>query len=237
MKVFFMSIFCLQFCLSVQGADLFDKGCDAFEKGDYKKASEQWQSLEEKTPATWFNLALAAHHLNKKVDAIVYWLRAWHQGQEPLKSQSLVHARDEMRMLDIETSFLKTMQVSWWGKIPVLFWQILVLIALLMMAFCAARLARKKRWYMLGALTIFILIGCAGLAVSYAQAWYEKGIIVKEKVSLYSGPDEQFEIISTVPMGSLVTIRAAAHGWYKVRYHDRSGWVVGTTVALLEQTQ
>jgi uncharacterized protein YgiM (DUF1202 family) len=73
--------------------------------------------------------------------------------------------------------------------------------------------------------------------MAYHHGWFAKALVIKEHVFLYTGPDEQFDTLAQVPIASMVSIESNSRGWFKVRYGKNSGWIVGTTVARLDQIQ
>lgn len=207
---------------------LFEKGCALYQENKFQQALDTWITINPKSSEVWFNLGSAAYHANKKIEAVVYWLRAKHSG-------ALFYAQETMRELGIVDAFTKTWHQPWVTHISLLYWQVLVLLMLCIIGLLGARLARKRRWYMLGGLVAVLLMAVAGLCISYYDAWYPRALVVKEQVSYYAGPDEQFEALGQLPMGSVVKVIGHSHGWYKVRYLTHHGWAVRTTMALLNE--
>ena len=119
--------------------------------------------------------------------------------------------------------------------IPLLLWQLLVIALLSVLTMWGISWARKRRWYVLGVLIGLLCLAVAGLCISYYDAWYPCAVVTKENVLLYAGPDEQFDVVGSMPEGSEVKILSKAQGWYKVRYQKQNGWAVGTTMALLDE--
>lgn len=221
------------FARAANQEDLFKKGIDLYQAGDYQKAYDSLSLIDKKTPATWFNLACCAYKLDKKIDALIFWYKAAFYSRGALHQHSVENVKMTLKKLGLQPC--SDLKLSTFFIIPLLLWQLLFLLVLLLCFIFVPRLARKRQWYMLGALIIIALALVAGLSRAYYDSWYIHALVIKDRVSLYAGPDEQFEVLGTLPLASTVRVLERAQGWYKIDYNNQHGWAVGTTMALIDE--
>jgi len=208
---------------------LFEKGCAAYEKKEYGTAHRAWNSITPKNPAIWFNLGSAAYALQNREEALIYWLRAYCQGAGAVSEASRAVLEKELNQRETSLSLLHELKPL---PIPLLGWQLGFLL-FLMILLLVVHMAWWHR-YVLIVVVLGLLTMAVGVGVTYHEQWYPRALVIKEQVTLYAGPDEQFQKVVAIPPLSVVRVLSCSQGWYKVRYGCHVGWAVGTTVALLD---
>lgn len=232
--MFFVSVF--WFIVVSAQDDLFNKGLAAYQKEHYQSAYDAWMNIEHKSAAVWFNLGNAAAKLTKFPDATVYWLRAGFLARGSLQKSSFALAEHSAQAQGYSISWPEYFWITRMSEhIPLIVWQIAALVIVLLGWVFFDRLARQRRWYTIGTMiTIAMVIG-TGLLLHYHAHWYTHAIVLKDQVSLYAGPDEQFDHITTLAQGSIVTVMGSSQGWYTVAYNGYYGWAVQTTMAIIDE--
>lgn len=228
-----LSIFTLRICAQAD-ADIFAKAITAYQSGHYEQATSLWLEINRKVPAVWLNAGASAYHSGKKIDALVYWLRAASLARGSERRTSLELANKVGHELGIATSYLSSPLDTLHRRMPLLGLQLLAILLLIWLVVHMS-MAFARRWHILIALILVASIITYGLYRTYYELWYPYAVVVKEQVKLYAGPDEQFEALGTLPLGSIIIILERAQGWYKVRYKQQHGWAVGATMAELQQ--
>lgn len=202
----------------------------AYKKGDFKKAADLYQSIENKGAAVWYNLGNCCYHLEMYVDALVYWKRALKNGGSFLHDAITYNCKFVCQKLGVpnSTSFLKSIIVKI-SSYSFFLWQIVFLIILYIFLGLMVYVYGKKQ-YLIGSLSLCLLcLSGSCLGIKY---WTAKQIdgMVKHETSLVAGTDERFSKITMLVPGQEVIVQDKRDSWCKVKSNEHAGWVLAENI-------
>ena len=208
-----------------------------YQEGVHDKALEIYQQIKPQTPAVLYNRGNAAYKMGNEKEAVIFWSRAAQNARGDILRAAVSNrdlvlkkwgARPDSRFVQWYTTLS-----SPFHRVPILAWQILFLAILCILC------ARSGVWFSTGRYKTLISIGsiCIIIGSLFIQYYHHKnlsiGFIAYDKVGMYAGPDEQYQVIMPLIKGSQVIVLSERDGFSKVRYHKAIGWVVTNTLAVV----
>jgi uncharacterized protein YgiM (DUF1202 family) len=117
-----------------------------------------------------------------------------------------------------------------------LFWlQIFFLIAWFLLLFFIKKYKHgtkyKSLWLGLS-LCLTIVTGVI-LGLKYHSNSQRRGIIMKQAVSLFAGPDEQYHVVGALEKGAQVFVHEQRSSWCKVSHATGSGWLAHDAIVVV----
>ncbi len=231
--------FLLQSIIScAQDNENFVRGNNFFAAGRYVQASDAYKKIEDKGFAVFYNLGLSYLYQGKQAQAIICCKRAEKQANFQQLTQ-LYELSDCMhRQIDPDyvpgwydqlAIFVKKCILS----ISILLLQLLVLLAMILFMLCW-----YKQWYpmnMKAWACIIVLYGAVVFAWWYKTDMMQQriGIITKELVYIFAGPDTSFYKKAELHDADEVVIIAVQKGYYQVRAKQTIGWIHDNDVELV----
>ena len=233
-SIIVMILFSIHGMQAKSDVQLAKQAYQAAQLHDVDEAIELYQEIEKKDAAVWYNLGILSFEQGLYPDALLYWLRA--QRQADAKVFPLIwHNLSLLKQKTTEQEEGITDWFSYWslwiGKAcGIRLLQCCVI--LLWLAFWfrhkmpkAVRIAAP-----FGLVTALLL--CVPIISAY-RLHKERGVIIKQEVQLYNGPNASFHTIETLKAGALVRVEQHKEGWYQIAYNELRGWLIADDLALV----
>ncbi len=233
-------VFLVSFVCSARNAqELFLRANKCYERNEWQKAVDTYDAIGRKGRAVWYNMGNCLYKLHQYPDALVCWKRAQ-------KGATAAESYDITRNIHAAVCKLgKTEHDTWWerwynfiqrgaGFFSLLTLQLIFLLAWFLLFF-GARWWVKQRWYFSQALLLVVgvLFSGTSLFVVYRAHQYPVGIVLKKRVSLFAGPNQDYHVLDTVHCADEVKICEEHPGWYKVLCHGTLGWIAAADVKVV----
>jgi len=217
--------------------DLCIRAQDAYEKKEWLKALGLYENVEMKGSPVWYNMGNCCYKMGNPSQAIIYWKRAM-SGASADEQGDIMHnlgvAYEKLGQKK-DRSFY-TIVERWAYRFPLLPLQLIFLFCwyALWVLFLMGTAKHPFLFYTaLFSLTILLILMSIILGSSYYRHSYKKGVVVKESVSLFAGPHEQYHPVGTVTLHDELRIHEQRTGWYKVARADQYGWIASIAVELI----
>lgn len=204
---------------------------DYYAQQRWKDALSAYKKNETPTVATLERMGTCAAHLSRHADAVLYWRRAQKRsswGRYFFFERMVAGAQAAAGVSSVGHPVVRIIR-NGICAIPLLLWQLLLLLLWAALLWCGRRWWAKKRLRPLITLVATILFfGCiTSVAFQYATA---RRAVVVASAALRSGPSERYTQLATLISASEVNILktdADAHRlpYYKVRQGDLCGWI------------
>ena len=209
-------------------ADLFARGSEAYQVGDYRRAVRAFRDAAHRQPAagTFQNLGNAEWQLGHTGQAIL----AWEQSQwlDPLHRAAYTNLRFARKTAQLEGPELAWYEVvsswlplNWWEWIAGLsFW-----LAVAMVVLPGIFRWRKLAWHQALAafgLAVFLLSVPAHLGVDTRS---RIGFVLQKNAPLRLTPTEDAELITRLPAGEPARVERAHGSYLLIRTGHVTGWI------------
>jgi len=211
--------------ISATNQEIFLRGNKAYQEGAYEDALQWYEQIAKKGDAIWHNMGNCCYHLNRFVDARVYWERA----QQHAFYDDYCALQTQLAVLDVQLGDQEPQATPSW-----LYWirshtasYSLLMVQLLTLAiwflFCIA-LKKRAHWGILIPLCVLSLFGI-WLSIDMHNRRSGNYAVSIEEASLYVGPNSSYHQQGIIPQAHTVTITGSREGWYKIAYKGLAGWV------------
>lgn len=223
---------------SVSDEDLFMQGNQYFMQENYVQACDVYQSIENKGFAVLYNLELSFFNQGRYAQAFLYGKRAEMQAsfQELTKLYDLSDCINRQINPDYAPSWYEQLAIFMKKcilSISMLLIQILLLITIILLMLCWYR-----RWYQVYVKFLICMIFCC--IIFFCIWWYKTsmmeqkiGIVTKDLISVFAGPDESFYKKSELHESDEVIIISLQHGYYQIRTKQMIGWIHDNDIELV----
>jgi len=223
---------------AVHNEQLFVQANQLFEQQQYVQASDIYQMLDCKGFFVFYNMGLAYLHQNKISQALVCFKRAEKQANFRQLTQlyELFAWMEKQKNSEYALGWFD--QLAIFSKkcilsISMLCVQVLLFILILLFMICW-----YKRWYRLH---IKQLLWMTVVGIVLFIIWYYKcsmfeqqtGIIVKNIVTVFAGPDISFYKKAEFHESDEVVVINKQQGYYQVRTKEIIGWISDKDVELV----
>lgn len=225
---------------SVEVNGTVEKGIQAYQKKNYKKALSYFQSINEEGLASsdlYYNIGNCYYQIGELGNAILYYERGLKfapHDQEIIHNLALANSELETQIEPIPAFFLKqwwinlrqTMGASSWAWIGIIgLW---IGLGSLAYMFFAKDVGTRQNLLITSMVALFLCIPAFFLASDQVRVEVNntEGIVLVPKVSLMIAPEQNSEIIRTLFEGTKMTILGDFNSWRKVRLVDGEiGWI------------
>ena len=238
--IFYVGFFLLQSTLifSMQDEEKFVQGNQLFMQGSYVQACDIYKSIENKGFVVLYNIAISYVYQGNLAQVIMYAKRAKKQAnfQQLTKLYELFDAINRQANPDYEPSwydqftiFLKKCILS----ISMLLVQILlfILLVVLMIYWYRRRYKTNVKSFLWIAFFCMIFLSLWWYKTSMMQ---EKiGVVTKNLISVFAGPDESFYKKSELHESDEVIILSSQQGYYQIRAKKVIGWIHDNDIELV----
>jgi tetratricopeptide (TPR) repeat protein len=223
---------------------LFEEANQAYASGDYQNAIVLYQQILQQgieSGEVFFNLGNAYYKQNMIGLAILNYekSRKYLEGDAALE-QNLQLAR--LKIVDEIDEIPKLFIDIWWYEIShlvsmnallwlTLFLFTLFIITLIMQLFLKRRTMRKFVWISFSVF-IFILILTIGQIYEFETSSF--GVILEQKVSVVSAPDEDGTEVFILHEGTKVQVNREMGEWMEITIPDgKTGWMKSSHLGLI----
>lgn len=211
MKSFLLNIILFLTLSPLQGS--FYEANEAFGKGHYRDAIQQWEALHEKSFAKYFNLGCAYEKLGEPIDAWVAWERA---KQIAPYDKNLKSALASLPLTDTQKHFIPFYQTKFCANVIfvvflVLFWGLF---------FVALRQKSKIATFLL----ILLSVGMFSYQMNFDLS--KRCVVFHDNASLRISPTTQAIALRTLPKGTpLISTQQQGHFVSVHSGSDYHGWI------------
>jgi len=209
-----------------------------FEQGSIDQALELYDSIEKKGPATWYNKGLCHYKKGDFVGALVCLKKAecdasWSELPDIYYTIDLIHKSLDREQHSSAVDSIYRVVVRALSVLTLYGWQLLFLLLWVILLFFAARLIRRQRYLSLTMLSLLVILSASALFMKHGLCNSQYGIVLKDNLVVYAGPDEAFHELGSLAQAHQVSICEHQDKWLKVRSGDYAGWVCDDNIALV----
>ena len=232
--------FSLIICCSLFGRNKIEKVLLAhklYGENQYESALELYNKVENKGSGTWYNMGNCHYKMDDPLNALICWKKA--EQYATWKEFKAIHhnidqAYEKLGIIGItkKESFLRHAR-RYLSTFSLFGWQIIFLILWTLMLFTGASCIQKKRYYSMTMLALFVILSATSVFTKYTLINKPSGIVTKENLIVYAGPNDEFHDIGTVIQADHLTICQEEKEWLKIKYNDIQGWVSRNDVAVI----
>jgi hypothetical protein len=210
---------------SMSNQEIFLRGNKEYQAGAYEDALQWYEQIAHKGDAVWHNMGNCCYHLNKFVDARLYWERA----RKHASYDDYGALQTQLAILDAQLGDEAPQETASWiiwirshtASYSLIMIQIITLI--IWFIFCIAAY-RRMHWMRL---IILLAISIFGIWLSIDMQHQRSGnyAVTAEEIPLYVGPNSSYDQQGVIKQAHTVTITDKREGWYKIAYKGLAGWV------------
>jgi hypothetical protein len=217
--------------------ECFLRGNKLYENQEYKDALSSYEMVNKKGRAVLYNMGNCYYHLCDYPRAFLYWSRS---ERGALLSEIACARYNKQHVLEKlgrkkEEGFCARV-LHFYDAVLIYFsllaLQILFLISWCMFLFVFYRNGRSKKLITVMLLLVVLFIGF-GLRRCLVKQSVKIGVVMKEKASLFAGPDNKFHVVCPLATVDCVEIKEEREGWYKVGYSGNIGWIEADVIQII----
>ena len=220
---------------------LFEEANRIYAQGDYQSAVDLYLKIIEQgveSGEVYFNLGNAYYKLDQIGFSILYYEKAkkYIEG-DPALEQNLALAR--LKIVDKIDSIPKIFIEEWWYEvlhftsINTMLWIsfslfTLSVLLLIIQILYNRPIFRRVMWILI---SIFLIIALLSVSRIYEFETSEFGVILEEKVSVFSEPGLGGTEVFILHEGTKVSINRGLDDWYEISIPDgKTGWLRSNTL-------
>lgn len=231
-----------------QNEVLFNKATEAYNKGNFSKALEFYETILENgkhSAELYFNMGNCYYKLDEIGLSIYYYEKAKLLNPKDPEIQNNLAYAENMR-LDAIDAMPKTAMARFSQSVLSLFtydnWALSAVLlsitfVLLYILYYRSIYATQKRIFFIGAMVaLFLCVSTASLAYFAFDAFKKDNpaIVLKREIVVHTEPNNQSERVFSLHEGTKVNILDKLNGWNKIKIADgQTGWVQSNTIKLL----
>jgi tetratricopeptide (TPR) repeat protein len=205
--------------------EFFLRGNKAYQAGKYEDALACYEQIPKKGDAVWHNMGNCCYHLNRFVDARLYWQRA----QRSAGHDDYCALETQLGVLDVQTGDEEeTHQNGWlfWLRSHAASYSLLMiqLVTLAIWFFLCVAIKKHMHWSILLLLSI-LSIFFIWLSIDTQMRRSGSYAVSTEEIPLFVGPNNSYHQQGVIKQAHTVTITDEREGWYKIAYKGLAGWV------------
>ena len=207
--------------LSAQDQELFLRGNNHYHHAHYQDASACYQAIANKGHAVLYNNGNCCYHLNRLVDALVWWSRAEKNAQKNELSDIRANKASVYALLGMSVPDT----VSFMHDVPFIYLQCIVLLCwfFVLLLFWYVRGRMRVIVFILGSILMIFL--CTLIYTEYCSRVMMRGYIVTQNAAVYVGPGTAFQRRGSLPRATEVAVETQQDGWSVVRCGNIRGWI------------
>lgn len=246
--LFILTLICCFQGVSQNGA-VFKNGNDAYNEGDYVKATDLYLEILEKgehSAELYFNLGNVYYKLNQTAPSIYYFEKALMlKPNDPEIKNNLGYAQKmtldaievlpETGLVNLYKKITGVLSFDQWSYTAIIFMSLFVL---LYIAFYFFRYSTKKRIAFIGSL-LFLLLSI--IAVVFAFVEYRdfnannSAIVFSQESQVKAEPNNRSQQIFILHEGTKVNVLEELGEWKRIRLTDgKTGWIASESIKLLK---
>ena len=208
--------------------EVFTYANNMYRQQSYQKALDAYEKIESKGHTVWYNMGNCAYRLKNFGYAQLYWLRAVKQSPSifvdahhnlQILSQQICPSEEDVvdRMWQWITAVVL--------MIPLLWFQICMLLLVAFGLLCATRLSSRYRKPIVPLCGVLLVLFMFLSVLRFSLDSRIVGVVVAPQTALLSGPAATFETLKIASQASQVTIEAERKDYFKVSVDGRIGWM------------
>lgn len=227
------------FNLIANDKELLLKANQLYKQKDYNNALIMYNKIKQKGSAVLCNVGNCYFHQNDYPQALVYWLRA--QKNASFSEYNAIEKNKEILFKKIgkqqePQSVIGSLQafldrIAFF--IPLLLLQLLFLLIFCGIALCIWKKSNRNKKTIYHFLWCSLFLVGILLNVEYKKTHTHYGIITRNNISLFAGPQKDFSIVGPLSYANQVAIQEKREGWYKVKYGSQLGWIEAEAIQIL----
>lgn len=222
-------IFGFSMLIRAQDQELFLRGNNHYDHAQYQDASICYKAIANKGHAVLYNMGNCCYHLNRPVDALIWWSRAERNAQKRELSDIRTNKAYVYEMLGISSPAV----VPFIHDLPFVYLQCMVLLCwfLLLLLFWYVGGKMRIAVFILG--SIFMIFLSTMIYAEYCSRIMVHGYIVTKNAAVYVGPSINYQRRGSLPLAAVVSVEAQRDGWCMVRCPAVRGWIIQDDVEVL----
>jgi hypothetical protein len=222
-SIFLMFCFVLSYGASNQ--EIFLRGNKAYQEGAYKDALDWYEQIEQKGDAVWHNMGNCCYHLQRPVDACVYWQRA----QQHAACDDYCALNTQIALLDGDVAQEKPNGIQScreWLRSHTASCSLLALqlITLLLWFLICIALRREIHWS-INVCLLLVSMFMIWLSIDVQLQRNRSCAVTNEEIPVFIGPNSSYHQQGSIKQAQAVIITGEREGWYKIAYKGLAGWV------------
>ena len=223
---------------------LFEEANRVYAQGDYQSAVDLYLKIINQgveSGEVYFNLGNAYYKLDQIGPSILYYEKAkkYIEGDAALE-QNLTLA--QLKIVDKIDSIPKLFIEEWWYEIihftsiNTMLWITfslftLSILLIIIQIFYNRPAIRRVMWIFI---TIFLIMAILSVSRIYQFETSDFGVILEEKVSVFSEPGLSGTEVFILHEGTKVSINRRLDDWYEISIPDgKTGWLKSNTLAII----
>lgn len=239
--LFFITI--AQFSYAIPPQELFLQGTKFFYDGDFKQAQDCFEQLPYRNATVWQNIGNCCYNQQDQARALICWKRAQKQATFNQLDQLFESERLILQTFDCPCDgiFMRGVKkiILTLPKLLLYVWLLVLLILFISLFYqCVMQskdlkslLPCKKGYFLLLIMSIVI---CMLLIAAKEKFTREKqGVLIHQKVMVYTGPESSFYQKMTLPEGYLVDVVDEDKSMYKISCPKGSGWILASDIEIV----
>ncbi len=239
-KIIFYLFFLLQsaFICSVDNEHAFEHGNQLFLQGNYARACYAYKTIENKGFSVLYNLGLSYLHQNNRPQAVLYGKRA--EKQASFRQLTQLYELFDCMNRQVDPNYA----LGWYEQLAIFLKKCILSISILLLQICLSLviilliICWYRRWYKIyKRLFLFIISFCVLL---FSVWWYKNnmmqqqvGIVTKDLIYVFAGPDESFYKKSELHESDAVIIIRKQQKYYQVQAKQVVGWIHDKDIELV----
>ncbi len=234
-SVFLVLLYCLS---TYPQSDSFTQANHLFASQNYVQASQMYRTIENPSFAVLYNAAVCSLYQHEYGHALLFIKQAEKKAGYQELSQ-LYHLEKYIKQMNnahyVETWFdqLAIFCKKCILSISILLLQLMIIILLCIVIFCS-----YKRWFgmykKMGIVALSLFFLCMMIWWHSYHIIHERaGIVVKDTIVVYAGPDETFYEKNKLHASDVVTILDQHTKFYKIKVKKNIGWIFCNDIELI----
>ncbi len=196
----------------------------AYAQGNYQEVINLLSNLPENSFPIVYNLGWAQYKNGNYYQAMKLFLKAMRIGScsDRLRAYTLYEQMQDKLALPLKAGKYTIFLMRIFLSIPTFLIQLLSLIMVLLTLVC---IMYRRKWFVCLIVALSAAFCTAGLYYRYTELTKTIALANKEKVAVYTGPDDQYGIVEMVPLGTHFSVVSTQKLWYCVGFNKQRGWV------------
>lgn len=235
MKQYISFIGCLLAAAIVHATPKFEQAINLYNHKQFDQAYVAFMDIQSKCSAVWYNVGNCAYKKNEYDHALACWRCAHALAPDSFKDaiEYNIDVVEEKLNKNKEESFLTKIFMIY-RSIPLILFQLIFLLSWFLLLLFIKKYNHGTKYTSLFGLLLFVtMISGIALGFKYHNINQRRGIVMKQHVSLFAGPNEQYHVLGTLDGISEVIVYEQRPPWCKVSTEHGSGWVAQDSIVVV----
>lgn len=226
MKKLFMILLLCNSILMFADSDeeIFLRGNQLYNQEKYADAFATYQRIGKKNNAVWYNMGNCFYLLQNYQNAYAFWRKAAKSCSTNQYDMAMANIRTAEQRLGKKRTFVEKIWFTIDG------WQPLIMQLTFLFFWCilfwrAPVWYQKRKKILLSMLVLCLSVAGVALGLKYYQMQRTLGIIIHDQVSVFIGPNNEYQVIDRLTSGTEVAIVEQRERWIKIKNKQTKGWI------------